>query len=161
MSVLLKWAAPACAVVGLITLQVVASAFNDGYANPVSESEAIIVGKRLQNKDGEDLGQIVATVRNRRGTINYILLKTEEPKALDDDVIPVPWKLIAAGAAGNSFITSISSQKLQSAPRVDRRELETLSILEKQREVDAYFADEPVLRKKIKAPRNLRITPIQ
>ena len=129
-------------------------------ADSASDIDGGIVGMRLQDKNGEDCGRIVATVENTRGAVKYILLMPEELNPSEDSLIPIPGKLIEAGKEGDALVAPISRDTLENAPRVKHRDLSTLDSPGKQHEVNTYFADEQGLRRP-KPPSNLGIIRIK
>jgi hypothetical protein len=128
--------------------------------DPVSDQRAGIIGRRLQDKNGEDLGRIVATVKNQQGAFNYIILMPEELQGSEDSLIPIPGDLINTGKEDDALFTSISREKLQNAPRVNPTDLNAMGSTEKQLEVNTYFTVDQRLRRP-SPPRSLRIIPIQ
>jgi sporulation protein YlmC with PRC-barrel domain len=92
-----------------------------------------MIGMGVKNVNGEDLGRVHnVMVDLPDGRIGYVLLAPRTQGRDADGFIALPPMAITVGAEGKTLTTNLEGDKLQTAPRVTRNELNKLD--------DASFA---------------------
>ena len=83
-----------------------------------------IVGSKVQNMKGEDLGTIEDIVVDiDRGTILYAVMDVGGFLGIGGKLFPVPWRSLAALPSEGVFFLDISKDKFKNAPAYDKNSL--------------------------------------
>lgn len=100
----------------------------DGYATPeaVHSGRSIrpvsnVIGSRVRNSAGEDLGKIEQIVLDiRRGSIAYAVLSFGGFLGIGDKLFAVPWIALRIGSAEDDFVLDVDRNVLENAPGFDK-----------------------------------------
>jgi sporulation protein YlmC with PRC-barrel domain len=86
-----------------------------------------MLGMQIQNVNGEDLGRVHnVMVDLPDGRIGYVLLAPRTAGRDADGFIALPPMAVTVGNEGKTLVTNLEGDKLQTAPRVTRNELNKL-----------------------------------
>ena len=88
---------------------------------PYVESASSIMGCKVKNLDGEDLGKIEELMIDiDYGTVAYAVLSFGGFLGVGDKLFAVPWKAFGQSAEENEFILRCDRDTLKSAPGFDK-----------------------------------------
>jgi sporulation protein YlmC with PRC-barrel domain len=98
-----------------------------------------LIGMKIENSSGEDLGKVQnVMVDLPDGRVGYVMLS---PRAAGrgGDLIAFPPMAITMGSNDRTLVTGLSADKLQSAPRVSRDDLDKLDDVSFANEVYRFY----------------------
>jgi sporulation protein YlmC with PRC-barrel domain len=124
----------------------------DGDAVPYEEypvscrviSAGSLVGYRVRNPDGEELGKIEEILLDvSMGVIACAVLSFGGFLGMGRKLYPVPWHALTLDTGDQRFILNIDRDKLQQAPAFDENEWPNITDPQWAAEVFGYYGREP------------------
>jgi sporulation protein YlmC with PRC-barrel domain len=99
-----------------------------------------LMDKKVQNQQGQDLGQVEDLVIGQDGSISYIIVSQGGVMGIGDKLTPIPFRNAQLSPQQDAVILSnIDKQKLQNAPTIAQGEWERLTDPGFEREVFSYY----------------------
>jgi sporulation protein YlmC with PRC-barrel domain len=99
-----------------------------------------LMDKKVQNQQGQELGQIEDLVVSKDGRISYIILSQGGVMGIGDKLTPVPFKNAQFNEQQDAVILSgIDKQKLENAPTISQGDWQMLSDPGFERELFSYY----------------------
>lgn len=88
--------------------------------NPRVISATTIIGDRIRNEAGEDLGELKEVMLDvNGGQIAYAVLAFGGFLGLGEKLFAIPWQALRLDAHSHSFILSVDQETLEDAPGFD------------------------------------------
>ncbi len=110
-----------------------------------------IVGSRVTEPEGDEIGQISNVVLDREtGCMAYVVLSTTESGGAARSVA-VPWSIFAPGLDEHTYLVTVDRQKLESAPVWDSSRIDEYSRPEWVSHVYSYYGAQPGARLNVHA----------
>lgn len=92
-----------------------------------------LIGKDVQNQQGEEVGEISDLMLNTRGNIDFLILSR------GDDLVPIPWQAVKQPGAEDALVVNMDKAKLDKAPRFSEKDWAGFNETEYQDEVRGYY----------------------
>lgn len=106
-----------------------------------------VIGKTVQNAQGEELGEIADIAIDGEGRIRYAVLSFGGFLGMGDKYFAVPWgelrRLEEPGVTGarTAFVLDVEKKRLQSAPGFDKNNWPDMASEEWRSEVDTFYRE--------------------
>lgn len=110
-------------------------------AAPLKVSDDLI-GKEVQNRQGEDLGDVHDVVLGPDGQISYIILSHGGILGVGGDLYPVPKDAITYNTQNDVVMLNMDKAKLEQAPKIQENDLAQLKNPEYTQQVHGYYGVE-------------------
>jgi sporulation protein YlmC with PRC-barrel domain len=83
---------------------------------------ADIIGTRIKNSQGKDLGEVDELLIDRSGKVSHVVIGVGGLAGVGEKNVVVPWSDLkfAPGTAGNKHAITMNEARLESAPRYER-----------------------------------------
>lgn len=99
--------------------------------------------RTVETDRGEKLGTVKDFVIDREGEVQYLILSPDRSLAMDDKLIPIPYKAAAMDMREEAVVLkNMDKQKLQQAPNFSEQEWRRLTEPEFERRVYSYYGQE-------------------
>ena len=96
---------------------------NTTLTKPFVLSASTMMGNKVRNLDGEDLGKIEEIMIDiDHGTVAYAVLSFGGFMGVGDKLFAVPWKALKQSAEENEFIFDVDKKILKKAPGFDQND---------------------------------------
>jgi len=122
-----------------------------------------VIGGKVTNPQGEDLGKIEEVVLNpTTGTIQYAVLSFGGIMGLGDKLFALPWTLlkptnIPEGRKDQHFLLNVDKAKLEKAPGFPKNNWPDIAAPTWSQEIDRYYESTPSAEAAIDNNRQFRI----
>jgi sporulation protein YlmC with PRC-barrel domain len=98
-----------------------------------------MIGNRVVNSKGENLGKIDDLIIDKKGTLKYAILSHGGLLGIGDKLVPVPWKALKPGEESGTVVMNIDKKTLEKAPSFEAKEWPNFSEPEWQKKVEVYY----------------------
>jgi sporulation protein YlmC with PRC-barrel domain len=99
--------------------------------------------KKVQNQQGQDLGQVEDLVIGQDGRISYIIISQGGVMGIGDKLIPIPFENAQLSSQQDSVILSnIDKQTLENAPTISQGDWQMLTDPGFERELFSYYGQQ-------------------
>lgn len=78
-----------------------------------------IVGKKVENPDGEVIGEITDMVAGQDGNIQYAVLNHGGFLGIGDKLVPIPWEAVKRLPDDNRLLVNVTKGALEKAPNFE------------------------------------------
>lgn len=112
-----------------------------GQAAPLPVSEELI-GKQVQNRQGEDLGEVHDVVLGPDGQVGYIILSRGGVLGMGENLYPIPKDAVSFDQQNDIVMVDIDQQRLEQAPTIASDDLSGLSNPDYAQRVHSYYGVE-------------------
>ena len=103
-----------------------------------------IVGKRVVNLSGEDIGDIKEVViDSAAGRVTYAILSFGGFLGMGDRLFAVPWGRLSYDRGGDVFMMKANKELLKNAPGFDKNNWPDMSDPTRLSEIYKYYDSEP------------------
>jgi sporulation protein YlmC with PRC-barrel domain len=102
-----------------------------------------LMDKKVQNQQGQDLGQVEDLVIGQDGRISYIIISQGGVMGIGDKLIPIPFENAQLSSQQDSVILSnIDKQTLENAPTISQGDWQMLTDPGFERELFSYYGQQ-------------------
>jgi sporulation protein YlmC with PRC-barrel domain len=99
-----------------------------------------LIGDRVVNREGEDLGKIEEIMlETENGRIAYAVLSFGGLMGMGDKLFAIPWNLLQLDAQQRRFILNVSKERLKTAPGFDKNNWPRMADQEWSREIAGFY----------------------
>ncbi|RJR52434.1 MAG: PRC-barrel domain containing protein [Desulfobacteraceae bacterium] len=99
-----------------------------------------LMDKKVQTRQGEDLGQIDDVIMTRNGQVAYLIIARGGVLGVGDNHIPVPFRSAEFDRQQNAVILpNINKQALENAPTISKDDWQKLEDPNFERQVFSYY----------------------
>jgi len=110
--------------------------------NLVRASE--LLGKDIKNHDGKDMGDISElAIDLRSGRAAYAIISFGGFLGIGDKLVAVPFQVLTPSADGKYLVLDVPKEKLEKAPRFDKKEWPDMDNEKWGREIHTFYGVEP------------------
>jgi sporulation protein YlmC with PRC-barrel domain len=109
---------------------------------PIPEvmSAESLIGDRVINPDGEDLGKIEEImIEMDTGKVNYAVLSFGGIMGMGDKLFAIPWHLLRVDPDNRQFVLNIEKERLKTAPGFDKNDWPRMADPEWSREIGGFY----------------------
>jgi sporulation protein YlmC with PRC-barrel domain len=107
-------------------------------------SAGSIIGDRVTNPDGDDLGRIEEFMIDLNGGhVAYVIVSLAEVVEAGDKLVPVPWGTLRRSADNAQFILEVEKDALAHAPRFGKENWPDMSDARWGAQIYRYFHHAP------------------
>jgi len=107
-----------------------------------------VIGMKVVNPQGEDLGKIEDIVIHPRGEVAYAVLSFGGTMGLGDKLFAIPWSVLqthgteATRGDEKKIVLPVDKERLKAAPGFDKGKWPSMANPDWSKEIDAYYANE-------------------
>jgi sporulation protein YlmC with PRC-barrel domain len=99
-----------------------------------------LIGDRVVNREGEDLGKIEEIMlETENGRIAYAVLSFGGLMGMGDKLFAVPWNLLQLDTQERRFILNVSKERLKTAPGFDKNNWPRMADTEWSEEIAGFY----------------------
>jgi sporulation protein YlmC with PRC-barrel domain len=99
-----------------------------------------MIGGRVVNREGEDLGKIEEIMlETDNGRVAYAVLSFGGLMGMGDKLFAIPWNLLQLDARQQHFILNVSKERLKTAPGFDKNNWPRMADAEWSREIAGFY----------------------
>jgi len=110
--------------------------------NLVRASE--LLGKDIKNREGKDMGDISELALDlRSGRAAYAIISFGGFLGIGDKLVAVPFQVLQPSADGKYMVLDVPKEKLEKAPRFDKKEWPDMDDEKWGREIHTFYGVEP------------------
>lgn len=123
------------------TGQIGASGQEAGQAEQISRVSELM-DKKVQNQQGQELGQVEDLILSKDGKISYIIVSRGGVMGIGDKLTPIPFRNAQLDPQQDAVILSnIDKQKMENAPTISQGEWQMLTDPGFERELFSYYGE--------------------
>jgi len=128
-----------------------AAAEESGNAQSTAQTQAVseatrasrLIGKKVKNQQGEELGTIKDLILSRDGQIDYFILARNGLFGMGGKLVPVPWEVANAKTGDNALLIDIAKSRLDNAPSFASDQWPNFGEPMYQQKIFGYYQQEP------------------
>jgi sporulation protein YlmC with PRC-barrel domain len=101
-----------------------------------------VVGVKVENQQGEDLGKIEALMLDKmNGKVAYVVLSFGGFLGMGDKLFAMPWHIFSYNPTKEKFIISLEKEKLKNSPGFDKDHWPDMSSTTWSSSIKTYYGD--------------------
>ncbi len=98
-----------------------------------------LIGSKVRNQQGEDLGELKDIVFDSQGNVSYIVLSKRGIFGMGGEVTPIPWQAANPEVQEDSLVLDMEKQRVENAPSFAENDWNDISQQQLQQEVRGYY----------------------
>lgn len=99
-----------------------------------------VIGVNVENKEGENLGEIEALMLNKyHGNVEYVVLSFGGFLNIGNKLFAMPWRIFNYDAERECFVIPVNKEKLKNSPGFERDNWPNMSDENWARSINDYY----------------------